>query len=275
MKVAKISLPPQLPRAVSCDHDTSSLKSKLRAFARIKGYSDNYYTQIFRTHDSGASGGFVTWDQFQHILRDVAKISVRLCTDSELKAIFQAIDTNSIEKIDVDQIGLFFGTSRTQRVALPTLAKHQSKKREEREEELQRSKADVECAFDKQMKESIPISLTKFWYKQHAAYKRQVAHGKEYRLLLPFNLSRNVIKQRYEELYEEVGESAGRPVEYIMRQLFDRCGFGLSDERLYEILDKFNIKPGGIDPRYQDPTSKRVEDFFEDAFIDSSEGGWT
>ena len=146
--------------------------------------------------------------------------------------------------------------------------------------------------------EANPPGLTKFWYKQHTAYRTRVARGEEHRFLLPYNLPREQVLRRYEDILDEEETAAsphrashlksglggsggldatgtpGRSIEWLMHKLFEKCGFSVTAQQVRDILGRFYINPDDTNPDHHHPEAKQIKTLFSEAFIDSSARGW-
>lgn len=250
--------------------DVTASKSKFRAIARARG-SATYFAQLFQNGVSGDGGTQLEAPQFLHVLRSQGHVSPRICSDDELLAIFRHIDDDHDGKADVDQIIMWFATSRTQRVELPQLPKKSTAQIED-DAVAQKSRHDVERAAASRFQEENPPGLTSFWYKQHAAYSRNYAQGREFRYLLPYNLPLDTVKEKYEDLLEE---KEGRNLQWYVKQVLESCGFRLSEATVRKILGRFKLDPQDNDPDTLSlALSEKVELFFGEMLIGTSSGGW-
>ena len=244
------------------------LKSKFRAIARSKG-SANYFARLFQNcDDTGNSGKKIDFQDFVSVLRNEANITTGFCSDDDLRAIFHFIDDDHDGLADIDQIVMWFATSRTQRIKLPKL--RAKVKEKARDSDLQ-TQQDVERATASRKRETEPTGLTAYWYKQHAAYTRQVQRGNEFRLLLPYNQPLDTVIERYEESIEK---ETGRKLGWFIRNVLEGSGFRISKAQLQDLLDRFRLNANETDPEEFSLDSPSIQTFFDEALIDSSVSGW-
>lgn len=103
--------------------DVQRLQSKLRALGRSRGGPDFFPTLLRQFEKQGR----LDWAAFHDALRSGGRFSRRECSDRDLRAAFDAMDSDHDGLIDTDEIAMWFAVSRTQRVALPALVKKKPK----------------------------------------------------------------------------------------------------------------------------------------------------
>jgi hypothetical protein len=152
--------------------DAPRLQSKLRAIALDRGQPD-FFPRLLRQYED-ASSGQLDCVVFVRAIRDAGRVAPRALSDEDLRDIFALIDKDHDGLVDSDEVAIWFGLSRTQRTALPALARKSTPGSGANggladPDELAKLAKAVEEAAANIEQASKPPGLTKFWYKQHTA----------------------------------------------------------------------------------------------------------
>jgi len=175
------------------------LRAKIRAAAYLDNQTD--FRTLLQQFDGADGTGGLRWDDFYHIMRHEGGMNPKLCSDDDLRDMFEAIDSDRNGIIDANEFAIWSGLSRSQRFALPNLKTSPKSKPSAENADAAGPPMDIVESLTRTNEDG--LGLSKFWYKQRAAYDRCVRIGEEYRILLPYNVSNDDIKKRYRDIHAE------------------------------------------------------------------------